>query len=178
MKKAKIIYSLFLILSLNFLTGCSKRQKTVFDNLTSFKVTSKNLHRGVWDTKISNTEKGSNTSPELTWKSVDNATQYAVFMIDGAWIHMDVFTDKTNLEEGIVKDKPRGFQYVGPYPPEGTHTYTVYVFALKNEPGKVKFMFNSGGNSIDLIYKDLDKDSDGNAGNVIAYGKLSGTYTH
>ena len=90
---------------------------------------------------------------------------------------MDVFTDLTELEEGVLKDKPRGFQYVGPYPAEGTHTYTVYVFALKDEPGKVQFLFNSGGNAIDLIYMDLDKSASGNAGNVISCGKLSGKYS-
>lgn len=160
------------VLCCTSLSAAGKKLKV--DSLKSFKVTSQNLKGGYWETKCGYTKE--NISPELSWKSVDGATQYAVFMIDGGWCHMDVFTDVTNLEEGILKDKPRGFQYVGPYPPDNTHKYVVYVFALKKEPGKVKFLFNSGGNAIDLIYGDLDKDADGNAGNVIACGQLKGGY--
>ena len=67
---------------------------------------------------------------------------------------------------------------MGPYPPSGTHTYSVFVFALKDEPGKVKMSFDAGGNSIDMIYSSLDKDKDGNTGNVIAFSRLDGNYTH
>lgn len=168
-------YFILIVATVLCLSSCTKEKKLKVDELKSFKVTSKNLHRGVWDTKCGYLKE--NVSPQLSWNPVDGATQYAVFMIDGGWCHMDVFTDLTELEEGIVKDMPRGFQYIGPYPSEGTHTYIVYVFALKEEPGKVKFLFNSGGNSIDLIYMALDKTIDGNAGNVISCGKLAGKYS-
>ena len=99
-------------------------------------------------------------------------------MIDGAWLHMDVFTTETSLSEGAVNGETRGNQYVGPYPPTGTHTYSIFVFALKDEMGKVTLSFDAGGNSIDAIYQGLNKDKDGNEGNVIAYGRLDGNYTH
>ncbi|MCR4748703.1 MAG: hypothetical protein K5877_02695 [Lachnospiraceae bacterium] len=153
-------------------------KKISFDNIPSFNVTSSNIYEGIWDDKITNTKYGENMSPELTWDAVDGADRYVVIMIDGAWLHMDVFTTETHLDEGAVSRGPRGEQYVGPYPPSGTHTYSVFVFALKDEPGKVKMSFDAGGNSIDLIYSGLNKDKDENTGNVIAFGRLNGNYTH
>ena len=153
-------------------------KKISFDNIPSFNVTSSNIYEGIWDDKITNTKYGENMSPELTWDAVDGADRYVVIMIDGAWLHMDVFTTETHLDEGAVSRGQRGEQYVGPYPPSGTHTYSVFVFALKDEPGKVKMSFDAGGNSIDMIYSSLDKDKDGNTGNVIAFSRLDGNYTH
>ena len=54
----------------------------------------------------------------------------------------------------------------------------MFVFALKDEPGKVKMSFDAGGNSIDQIYGSLDKDKDGNESNVLAFARLDGNYTH
>ena len=154
-------------------------EKTVFDDLNKFNVTSDTLNNGKWDKKISNTKSGDNISPELTWEAVEGADRYVVIMIDGAWLHMDVFTTETSLAEGAIKRGSRGDQYVGPYPPSGTtHTYSVFVFALKNEMGKTPLFFDGGGNSIDLIYQKLNVDIDGNEGNVIAYGRLDGNYTN
>lgn len=152
--------------------------KISFADLPTFQVSSENLTDGVWDTKITDTEKGENMSPQLSWDAVEGATSYAVFMIDGGWLHMDLYTDQTSVAAGELADMPRGHQYVGPYPPSGTHTYSIFVFALKNEVGKVKFMFNMGGNSIDMIYQGHDTDVDGNTGNVLAYARLDGNYTH
>ena len=92
----------------------------------------------------------------------------------------DVSTTETSLAEGAIKGKgEKGSRYVGPYPPLGaTHTYSVFVFALKNEPGKFYMGFDGGGNSINDIYKGLNTDAGGNTGNVIAYGHTSGTYTY
>lgn len=152
-------------------------EKTWFDNLPAINVTSENLHDCVWDSKLANTSNGENCSPQLSWDAVEGAKSYAVFMIDGGWMHMDVYTEDTSIPEGVLQSSPRGYQYIGPYPPGGeTHTYTIFVFALKNDVGKVKFLFNSG-NSIDLIYQGHDTDIDGNTGNVIAAGRLDGTYT-
>ena len=155
-------------------------KKITFDDVPSFDVTSSSIKDGIWDDRITNTKYGEDLSPELTWDAVDGATEYVVIMIDGAWLHMDVFTTKTHLDEGAIGRGAKGERerYVGPYPPNGTHTYSIFVFALKEEPGKVKIAFNAGGNSIDLIYSDLDKDKDGNEGNVLAFGRLDGNYTH
>ncbi len=149
-----------------------------FSSLPSFTVTSKNLTDYVWDDKITNTKYGENLSPELTWEKVDGATMYVVIMIDGNWLHMDVYTTETSLAEGTIGKGTAGQQYVGPYPPSGTHTYSVFVFALKAEMGYVEMHFDAGSNVIDKIYKGLDTDKDGNAGNVLAYGRLDGNYTH
>ena len=153
-------------------------KKISFDSIPSFNVTSSNNNEGIWDDKITNTKYGNDLSPELTWDAVDGADRYVVIMIDGAWLHMDVFTTETHLDEGAVGRGQRGEQYVGPYPPSGTHTYSVFVFALKDEPGKVKMSFDAGGNSIDQIYGSLDKDKDGNESNVLAFARLDGNYTH
>lgn len=153
-------------------------KKTVFDDQISLSLTSTDVKDGVWDDKITNTNYGENLSPELTWDPVEGATNYVVIMIDGAWLHMDVFTSETHLDAGAIKRGSRGDQYVGPYPPNGTHTYSVFVFALKDESGKVKLSFDAGGNSIDQIYNSLNVDKNGNSGNVIAVGRLDGNYTH
>ena len=152
--------------------------KIIFEDTPSFNVTSENIKDGVWDDKITNTKYGDNSSPQLSWDSVDGASEYVVIMIDGAWLHMDVFTSETSLSEGQIDRGERGNEYVGPYPPSGTHTYSVFVFALKEEMGKVMLSFDAGGNSIDLIYQGLNVDKNGNDGNVLAYGRLDGNYTH
>ncbi len=152
-------------------------KSTLFEDIATFNSSSSNLKDGVWDVKITNTEKGDNLSPELTWDEVEGASEYVVIMIDGAWLHMDVFTKKTSLEEGEIERGERGNQYVGPYPSSGTHTYSIFIFALKNEMGKVTLAFDAGGNSIDQIYNGLNEDVDGNLGNVIAYSRLDGNYT-
>ena len=149
-----------------------------FDQLPKFEVTSPNVTDGKWDVKITNTKYGENISPELSWEAVDGATNYVVVMLDGSWLHMDVFTTETHLEEGAFTKGERGEQYVGPYPPSGTHTYSIFVFALKGEMSRADWMFDSGNNSTDKIFKGLDEDKDGNTGNVLAYGRLDGNYTH
>ena len=153
--------------------------KVSFADLPAINVTSSCNVNGIWDAKIKNTGSGTNISPDLTWDAVDGATQYAVIMIDGTWLHMDVFTAKTSLVEGAVGRGTPGDEYVGPYPPKGnTHTYSVFVFALKNEAGKVPLSFDAGNNSIDKIYEGLNTDANGNKGNVLAYGRLDGNYTY
>ena len=154
-------------------------ETVAFADLPTFDISSDNLEGGVWDPAIANLSSGENMSPELTWEAVDGASQYVVIMIDGGWLHMDVFTTETSLAAGSVGRGERGAQYVGPYPPTGsTHTYTVFVFALKNDMGEVSLMFNTGANSVDIIYSNLDVDADGNTGNVIAYARLDGNYTN
>ena len=149
-----------------------------FSGLPSFTVTSNDVKDGHWDPKITNTKYGENLSPDLSWDKVEGAKSYVLFMIDGDWLHMDVFTTDTSLEEGTIKRAGRGARYVGPYPPWGTHTYSVFVFALKEDMGKVGYSFNAGGNDINKMYAELDIDPKGNSGNVIAYGRLDGNYRH
>lgn len=149
-----------------------------FKDLTTFDVTSSLVKDGVWDNKIANG--GGKTSPDLKWDKVDGAARYVVIMIDGNWLHMDVFTTETSLAEGAYNRRGgEGAEFVGPYPPFGsTHTYSVFVFALKGDPAKTAFYFDAGGNNINEIFKMLDTDKSGSTGNVLAYGRLDGNYTN
>ena len=67
-------------------------------------------------------------------------------------------------------------EYIGPYPPSGTHTYTVYVFALKAAADSYPGLFDSRNGGVEGIVAGLDK-AGGRNGNIIAQGSLSGTYT-
>jgi len=187
--KRKFITALSILLCLSFFVGCGSQASIMkksdnyidtitFEDVPTFKVTSKCVKNGKWMDKISNTSRGENISPDLTWDSVEGATQYQVIMIDGNWLHMDVATTATSIEEGeIKKNGGKGSRFVGPYPPLGTtHTYSIFVFALKDEPGKFYMGFDGGGNSINDIYKGLNTDVNGNTGNVISYGRLDGNY--
>lgn len=144
---------------------------------SKMRITSANLHGGVWDTVITNTKNGRNVSPELTWDSVGNAGEYAIYMLDpsaGNWMHWRAHgITGTHLEEGadIAAD-----EYVGPYPPSGTHTYTIYIFALRAAADSYPGSFDARNSGIESIISGLDV-AGGKSGNIIAQGSLSGTYT-
>ena len=115
-----------LLLAAVLLTSCSVGQseaslrkksttyisKTIFESVPTFEVTSNDVHNGAWDDKVTNTKYGENLSPDLSWEKVEGASQYVVVMIDGVWLHMDVFTTETSLAEGAIKRGERGNQYV------------------------------------------------------------------
>ncbi|MCR4758882.1 MAG: hypothetical protein K5705_01195 [Oscillospiraceae bacterium] len=148
------------------------------DALASFAVTSENLHDGIWDSVITNTENGQNHSPQLSWEAVPDAGCYAVFMADSTanqWLHWKSGgITETSLPEGWAPET----EYIGPYPPGGTHTYDIYVFAMKKPLSRLKGAFNSS-NPVFLqkTLPSLDITDDGESGNVIACGRISGTYT-
>lgn len=148
-----------------------------YESLPTFVITSKNLNDGVWDDSISNTNDGENKSPDLSWESVDGATNYVAYMIDtsaGNWIHLKVSDiNTTSIEEGSLSSS----KYVGPYPPSGTHDYVVYVFAMKSTPIRVRGVLDCSNQSLEKIFASLDVTESGETGNVISYGVLSGTYT-
>ena len=142
-----------------------------------FEVTSAELEDGVWSDTISNTDAGENVSPSLSWEPVEGASLYVIYMVDrdaGFWIHWKS-NDVTETELPLGWDTEG---YVGPYPPEGSvHTYDIYVIALKAPLESLKGgLNNSSPNFPDLIIG-TDTDADGNSGNIIAYGQLSGTFT-
>lgn len=140
-----------------------------------FALSSGDLRDGVWDTVITNTQSGSNVSPQLSWEAVDGAECYAIYMVDTdamCWIHWksnDVTV--TELQRGWATEK----EYIGPYPPEGTHDYEIFVFALKSGTDRLKGSFNNSDPRFADHVGDLDKSEGG--GNIIAYGHISGTYT-
>ena len=154
-----------------------KQYRFNFDNLDTFTVSSNDLSDGVWNNDISNQADGQNLSPELHWDPVPHADRYCIIMIDETadnWMHW-FLTDYTH--NSIEKGKG-GYMYVGPYPPSGTHTYTVYVFALKNESFSVSgAVFDAAGNDIKKIAESLNNSPYSDYNNLISYGKISGTYT-
>ena len=156
----------------------SSKYNTFIDAYASFDVTSTNLNNGVWDDIISNTDKGSNKSPQLEWSPVEGAGLYVIIMDDpdgGDWMHWksDNVTE-TSLAEGWAPAS----DYIGPYPPGGsTHTYEIYVVALKAPVERVKGSFNGQNLKFEENFKALDVDADGNSGNIIAVGRISGTFT-
>ncbi|HOQ38183.1 MAG TPA: YbhB/YbcL family Raf kinase inhibitor-like protein [Acetivibrio sp.] len=130
---------------------------------------------GKWKTVITSSD-GENKSPQLSWTPVENASCYAIYMIDTSasnwchWIAEDVKV--TEIELGAELENSR---YIGPYPPSGVHTYEVMVFALKDSPDSYKGLFDSANSSVDDIIAALDV-SKGTNGNILASGVLSGTY--
>lgn len=152
----------------------SSKYNSFIDEYSSFEVTSTNLNNGVWDDIISFT--GSNKSPQLEWDAVDGTDHYVIIMDDlEAWdiIHWksDNVTE-TSLTEGWAPST----DYVGPNPPSGsTHTYEIYVIALKAPVERVKGALGGQNPKFEENFKALDIDADGNSGNIIAVGRLSGT---
>ena len=150
----------------------------IFDgiNISSFSVTSENLHGGVWDTAITNTSNGNNLSPQLSWEPIKDAGCYVIYMIDtsaGNWIHwMSNNVSGTELPEGWASAD----EYIGPYPPSGTHDYEIYIIALKNPVEGLKGKFDDSNPDIREDILSLDT-LDGTEGNIVAYGHISGTYT-
>lgn len=141
-----------------------------------FKISSSDLNNGVWDTVITNTDNGSNVSPQLSWEPVEGAAGYVIYMIDtsaGKWMHWKSVTTETELSQGWA---PK-LEYVGPYPPSDTHVYEVYVIALKQVPEII-------GGAVDMkneFFADAASALDtvsGESGNVISYGHIKGTYTY
>jgi len=145
----------------------------------TFEVTSNDLVDGVWADVISNTDVGEDLSPDLSWEPVEGAEVYVVYMVDTNawnWIHWKAgdITD-TELPEGFASS----MEYVGPYPPtDSTHTYDVYVIALRAPVERVKGSLDAQNPNFDQFITGLDEDAEGNTGNIIAYGRISGTFTN
>ena len=144
----------------------------------TFIVTSSDLADGVWSDVISNTLRGENVSPALSWEPVDGATTYVIYMVDIStngflhWKSSDIA--ETELPRGWAK----AADYVGPYPPEGTtHRYDVYVIALRAPVERLKGALNGTNPKMEEFIKNVDTDADGNTGNIVAYGRLSGTFS-
>lgn len=140
----------------------------------TFELTSEDLTDGVWNSVIAS----ENVSPELSWEPVEGADSYVIYMVDVTayfFLHWkaDAVTE-TDLPQGWAT----GASYVGPYPPSGvTHTYDVYVIALRGDVDRVRGTVNATNQNFASFIRGLDTDVDGNIGNIISYGYLSGEYT-
>ncbi len=143
------------------------------DETAEFEVTSEDLHDGVWDTIITNTKNGSNVSPQLSWEPVEGAAAYVVYMVDTSatnWMHWRSGNiTETSLEQGSASER----EYVGPYPPSGTHTYEIWVYALETPVEKVPGKFNQANGLFDDYRNQINETS-----KILATGHLSGTYTY
>ena len=144
----------------------------------TFELTSDDLNDGVWDEEIAATMTGENVSPELSWEPVDGAQSYVIYMVDTSayfWIHWKIDdVTETDLPQGWAE----GATYAGPCPPPGsTHTYDIYVVALRNDIDRARGTVRTQNPNFAQFIRGLDTDVDGNAGNIISYGYLSGEYT-
>ena len=168
-------------------------EKTIYDfkENATMTVSSVDLQNGVWSDRITNTDKGENLSPELSFDKVEGADYYFIYMVDESannwvhWVASDVREEElaTGANVNQYKDNPE-FKYVGPYPPVGSgeHTYTIFVYAMKGKPDKdMDLKFDEEFHSADYMYYNyLSISKSGNPdkyGNVIAYGYISGTYS-
>ena len=146
--------------------------------LNTFAMSSEDLKDGVWDAVISNTKEGMNVSPQLAWEEVSEATSYVIYMVDtsaGEWIHWKSNNvTETNIPQGWAPDS----EYIGPYPPSGaTHDYDIYVIALKQPVERAKGALKTSNPRFLENVMALDETEDGTGGNILGYGRITGTYT-
>ena len=85
------------------------------------------------------------------------------------WIARNVTV--TDLAQGAALD---GSDHVGPYPPSGTHTYEIHIYALAVEPVDYPGTVNGTLSSIEEVESALDSVG-GGTGNILASAVLSGT---
>lgn len=145
----------------------------------TFELTSDTLEDGVWPLVTADVYAGGeNHSPQLSWEPVEGAALYVIYMVDpdaNNWLHW-----KTN--ELTETELPEGWasadEYVGPCPPSGTtHTYDIYVIALRAPLERLKGVLGHANTTMASLILETDTDADGNTGNIIAYGRVSGTFT-
>ena len=147
------------------------------DNLSSFEVKSADLgDDGKWKDDIGSLKKkGNNVSPQLSWEPVEGAGEYVIYMVDTSaynWLHWKSVSKETDLPTGWAPAE----EYKGPYPPAGSgdHNYEVYVFALKEPAESVEVRFDNMNQEFFETIKSLDN----GVGNVISYGRITGTYAY
>ena len=147
-----------------------------------FELTSTSLENGVWADIISG-DRGNDSSPELSWEPVEGASEYVVYMVDMNTPDIIVCGVLHWKAGGItVTELPEGWapssDYIGPNPGRGvTHIYEIYVVAIKGPVERLKGGVRSVSPNLKNFLLELDTDSEGNTGNILAYGKISGTYT-
>ena len=171
-----LCYVLYFMISVKLYSQSENRMA----ELPAFTVTSENLHDGVWDDVIGR-DKGENKSPQLSWEPVEGAESYAIVMIDETarnWMHWKTASvTETSLPLGFAGTDA----YVGPYPPAGeTHTYTIYVVALRQKKDGMSGTLDAPNDEPDHDVKrslsSLDT-VDGQTGNALAMGTILGAFT-
>lgn len=174
--------------------------------LPTFNVTSDDLHEGVWYDKIGDKHGNLSpelswdkvTSAEkyaivmidhdgnnwLHWFSIidsemddnksNNITDNNVNESNDNAGDNDL-NDKIIVSTGLYNNIDNG--YVGPYPPSGTHNYTVYVFALIGDTYSLNIQLDKGGTDLQSIVEQLDSGLYTDYHNIIAVGTLEGSYS-
>ncbi len=88
---------------------------------------------------------------------------------------IEITPEQVRIKEGAFETAADG--YVGPYPPSGTHTYTIYVFGLAGEArGGIAQLDQSGANP-DKVMERLDDGLYTDYHNLKVWGKTEGTYS-
>lgn len=202
MKKTRIIYILLTAALLMSIPGCQNKAASssvtatseiekaavnpltddmcggYLDGYSTFNVTSESLTDGIWNDITSNTNIGENKSPQLSWEPVEGAAVYAIYMFDtntNGYLHWKSGgITETSLPEGWASP----LDYNGPHIGHGyTHNFDIYVIALKAPVEKLKGTVNGQNKKLGEFIKELDTDKDGNTGNIISYGRISGLFT-
>ena len=146
----------------------------------AFEVTTTSLkaNSNMWEDRMG-TE---NISPALSWEPVEGASCYVIYMVDSTHSEgippMNLLHWKVENYEGteIAAAADDYFLALGPEPGP-TRTYQIYVIALKAPVERAKGSVGTAPTNFDNFLQALDTDVDGNTGNIIAFGFLSGTYT-
>ena len=183
--KRKFTGIILIVFLLSFF-GCGKNDVTEdsagsdgFLSEATMEISSESLNLGRWNNSISNLDNGKNLSPQISFEPVNGAESYCIYMLDesaGNWVHWSAcHITETELEEG-ASDSMSESSYVGPYPPKGSgdHKYSVYVFAMKDDPDTgYPDQFDEPFVDADKLYQDhLNKE-----GNVLEYGYIEGMFS-
>ena len=147
----------------------------------AFEVTTTSLkaNSNMWEDRMGT----ANISPALSWEPVEGASCYVIYMVDCShaegipptnFIHWIV----ANYEdtEIIAGEDPANFYALGPEAGT-THSYAVYVIALKAPVERAKGATGTMPTNFNNFLLALDTDADGNTGNILAFGYLKGKYT-
>ena len=154
------------------------------ESYPQFYVGSDSLVDGVWNENMANVaeHRYDCVSPSLYWEPVEGAACYVIYMVDSTHSEgippMNLIHWKVENYEGteIAADADDYFLALGPEPGT-TRTYQIYVIALKAPVERAKGSVGTMPTNFDNFLQALDTDVDGNTGNIIAFGFLSGTYT-
>lgn len=118
--------------------------------------------------------RGKNLSPQLNWSNIEDASCYAIIMIDknaAGWLHwVETGVTTSSLPEGYSSSSA----YIGPYPPKmvGEHVYRICVFALKMAPFDRIASLNMPSD-LTRIVKKLDNVCENN---IVGFGCLDALY--
>lgn len=143
-----------------------------------FALSSEDLQDGVWDVSIGKKVDGKTPSPQLSWEPVPEAGCYVIYMVDTNVMDFMHWMSNNVTETTLPKGWADATAYVGPYPPpQETHTYDVYVIALRQPVEDLKSILNTANVFFAKNVMYLDAPAEGVTDNILAYGYLSGTYT-